>query len=199
MAIGFYKVLELPETLEPSSIYYVVESLDDDSVGEDVLIHRLFVTTKTTPVEAIPLNAVTKNEFTTELAKKFASPKGTIEQYVRGDGSLGNIENVGLNPLSVLYVEQDITLEQQAQARENIGTTISFYDQKWIWDAITNPEKEFSLDFIPIQTVWTYDTNTPIWMDDGDFEITGATLKINTDLKNGAIIRYGYYHGDTTI
>lgn len=194
MAIGFYKVLELPEIPQPSSIYYLVEVSNESEENEEI-IHKAYLTTKTSPAEYIPLNAITVQEFVTELNKKYTKPSGSIHQYIRGDGSLGESEILGLNSTSVLFVEQDLSLDQQAQARENVGVTESSYYQRFDWNSTTNPTKEFLLDFIPKNINYVVNTNAFLWMDDNDYEIVGTTLRIlTTNIANGAIIRINYTH-----
>jgi hypothetical protein len=81
----------LPATLLPDRVLFVKGPSDTKT--------KIFVTTTTSPVAAIPIAYVSDEELTLLLANKQDKFTGTTGQYVRGDGSLAilNKAAVGLS------------------------------------------------------------------------------------------------------
>lgn len=95
----------------------------------------------------------------------------------------------------VMYTAQQPTVQQQQQARENIGVWLtSLYDESFDFDKSTNPGQQFTLAFSPTQVEMVFDTNTPIWFDQGDFTVVGNVLTINYPMEDEAIIKIKYWH-----
>jgi len=70
----------------------------------------------------------------------------------------------------------------------------SLFDESFIFDSAINPTQQFTLAFIPTQVDAIFDTNTPIWLDNGDFTVVGNVLKINYPLEQDALIKIKYWH-----
>ena len=117
----------------------------------------------------------------------------------------GDIADLGLIN-AVQFSPQILTPTQQQTARDNIDVysreeidneiaiwRTTLYDETFVFDSSTNPTQQFTLAFTPTQMDMVFDTNTPIWMDQGDFIVVGNILTINYTLENNAIIKINYW------
>lgn len=103
---------------------------------------------------------------------------------------------------AVLFTEQDLTLEQQGIARDNIGVS-SIFKQLFSYNSTTNPTKSFQLNFIPTNVVYLTDTGsflqgTDVGKTDYSIDTETAILTINVDLMNNAEIIICYEHQNQT-
>lgn len=100
----------------------------------------------------------------------------------------------------VSYNFQPLTPSQQAQVRENIGISGSWYTQYWTYDKVNNPNQEFPLHFAPTQILSVDIEGTILHFEYGEYEYTTDLivnkLKINNQLTDGQRIYIIYYHNN---
>lgn len=123
-----------------------------------------------------------------------------LEQLVNGDEVvkvtaqtfLPSEQNQVLENIGAVSIGAHLELELRVSDIEEWRT--SLFDETFVFDSTTNPNQQFTLAFTPTQIESIFDTNTPIWMDQGDFAVAGNILTINYPLEENAIIKLKYFH-----
>lgn len=76
------------------------------------------------------------------------------------------------------------------------GLKSSLYIERFNFDEL-NVEQEFTLAFEPTQVERVTITNSDIFADESEFTISGTTLTVLSELKDGDIVRIWYWNGQT--
>lgn len=126
----------------------------------------------------------------------------TMWRYVAGVGAWVQLGGSSEEVQAILYTPQDLTLEQQGIARDNIGVS-SIFKQLFTYNSNANPTKSFQLNFIPTSVVYLTDTGSflegsDVGKTDYSIDTETAILTINVALKDSAEIIICYEHQNQT-
>jgi len=171
------KVLALPSTLEADTIYFEKATGDPKT--------KIWVTTTTTPITAIPIAYVSDAELATLLAGKQDKFTGTTSQYVRGDGSLATHDkaSVGLGNVANL-APADLPVSTATTVQLDLKIPLN---QKGVANGVATLD---SGGKIPAAQLPSYVDDVLEFANLAAFPATGETGKIYTALDTNLIYRW---------
>lgn len=109
--------------------------------------------------------------------------------------------NISALDVKMSELSNDLTANEKEIIKSKLGITggggsgsTSLFDDIFVYNESENPEQEFELSFVPYQIVTVLDNNQMKWLDDGDYEVNGQTLKMLYPLENETKLRINYYH-----
>lgn len=124
-----------------------------------------------------------------------------VEQTLQESEKQTARNNISALDVKMSELSNDLTASEKAIIKSKLGITggggsgsTSLFDDIFVYNETENPEQEFELSFVPYQIVTVLDNNQMKWLDDGDYEVNGQTLKMLYPLENGTKLRINYYH-----
>jgi len=109
--------------------------------------------------------------------------------------------NIGALGVKMAELSSDLSEGEKEIIKSKLGITggggggsTSLFDDIFIYNSSDNPDQEFELSFLPYQIVTVLDNNQMKWLDDGDYEVNGQTLKMLYPLEDETKLRINYYH-----
>src|SRR5690606_26880964 len=130
-------------------------------------------------------------------AVDFSSVLRFVEQDLQESEMQTARNNIGALDVKMAELSSDLTANEKAIIKSKLritdggggGGSTSLFDDIFIYNLADNPDQEFELSFLPYQIVSVLDNNQMKWLDDGDYEVNGQTLKMLYPLEDETKIR----------